>query len=42
MSGEIYEKPEVEVLDVRFEKGILGISGNGSISNASEEDYGVL
>ena len=40
MCGAIYEKPFVEVLDVRFDEGILVISGSGDINNATEEDFG--
>lgn len=36
-----YEKPALEILPVQSEE-IIAVSGGGSVSNAEEEDYGLI
>ena len=36
----LYEAPTTDVLELRFEGALLTLSGGGSITNATEEDYG--
>jgi hypothetical protein len=42
IKNKIYEAPEAELLEVRFEEGFLIVSGDGTITNATEEDYNEL
>ena len=42
IKNKFYEAPEAELIEVRFEEGILNVSGGGTITNADEVDYDEL
>ena len=42
MIKKTYENPESELIVVQFEGALLTLSGGGSITNATEEDYDEL